>query len=566
MDIVMHNAPLQTAIGDKVVAFTNAKTLNTSLSRTNMQRLNRWYKEDPKQNHLGMIEYFGYIARNPQPAYLGMLRNNAVIEVNGYRGNFTYDLPFAEKNEVMTVEDTSNKYSKAGIDGSIFEISLNRRFEQGDVITYDVYNGVQARVSEMFEVRTEGNKYRHFCQVVGNQRADYFPKEFLRPGIRFFKVGHAMGEYSVHYSSYYGDDVAGTKSCMFTLGNHFGVDGRTTGYAGSKSLSMSDDMTKKFLTRAMEQQANLQERLKFDAEALIIASQMPNGKLNMNTAVVASLMEFFCLSELAKMEASINMFQRGGEVDDNDGNVLLNEGFYHQLRRGYRIKYAKPGGINKEVLSRIYSYVFRNSDVPITERRITLKAGMGAYENIMKVINDEALSQLQTLGDRNLMGSDRILPSNPVTGALTNLQVGPVIFTSVMLQGLGWISVTHEPSLDWMPMADRSTRGDMIGLQYPITSYSAIIEDVTDRASSNAFSRIPRGVDMQGVNNSANVFYIRPKNGAFQWGTRHGRWSSTQNGGIESSMMDMAEEFWCHASSAVWIKDPTRFVLLELAA
>lgn len=39
--------------------------------------------------------------------YMGMIKQDATITVNGINGSFRYDLPVSETYEVVTVEDTS---------------------------------------------------------------------------------------------------------------------------------------------------------------------------------------------------------------------------------------------------------------------------------------------------------------------------------------------------------------------------------------------------------------------------------------------------------------------------
>jgi len=123
--------------GDTVIGYTDAKVVKQSIVEHDLSSLEDWYYEDPDKNHLGMLELFSNITNYPLPMYMGMIKQDATITVNGINGSFRYDLPVSETYEVVTVEDTSLKYAKPGIDESFFEIVLNAQFKQGDVITYD---------------------------------------------------------------------------------------------------------------------------------------------------------------------------------------------------------------------------------------------------------------------------------------------------------------------------------------------------------------------------------------------------------------------------------------------
>lgn len=71
-----------------------------------------------------------------------------------------------------------------------------------------------------------------------------------------------------------------------------------------------------------------------------------------------------------------------------------------------------------------------------------------AYENIMALIQQQAVSQLNGMG--GFLGGDRVLPSSPVSGPLNSLRVSPVSkFTEAMFPGVGYIEVEHDPTLDY---------------------------------------------------------------------------------------------------------------------
>ena len=47
-------------------------------------------------------------------------------------------------------------------------------------------------------------------------------------------------------------------------------------------------------------------------------------------------------------------------------------------------------------------------------------------------------------------------------------------------------------------------------------------------------------------------------------GYSEGRWSPNKATDIASSLKHMARAFWVHSISAGWVKDPSRFIMIEL--
>lgn len=547
--------------GDTVVGFTDAKTVRQSIVEHDLASLEDWYFEDPDKNHLGMLQLFSNITNYPLPMYMGMIKQDATITVNGINGTFRYDLPVTKTYEVVTMEDTSLKYNKPGIDGSLFDIVLNAEFKQGDILSYDVINGCQLMVAPERPPKQEGENTRYWCKLWGRSRHKFFPKDMLRAGIKYWKITNVLGEFSTQFSSVGGASKAGSMTCEFTLGGHRGVEGETTMYAGIKSLAYADERTQNFLNTALQKVRQLSNVRGGDASYAIIGSRIPGtNDIDMRTARVASTVSLFCLAELAKMESYELMFMRGGRIHGHNGVLMKNEGLYHQLRRGFVISYARPGGIKREHFLAAADYIYRGrSDMPIEDRVMRFKVGAKAYKNIVEIFRDEFFSQLGALAP--LMGTERMI-ANPVTGSNDGLELGTVKIKGVVIPGVGKVIIEHEPSLDYVDMVDRS---QLVDGMTPITSYSCIMEDLTDPAYSNAYAGIPASSEARIGNINSNVFYVKPDVGSMWWGYEQGRWSSRVSAQeIVSSNSRMGEQFWCHSVSACWVKDTSRFVTIEL--
>lgn len=547
--------------GDNVIGYTSAKVIKQSLVEHDLSSLESWYHEDPDKNHLGLIQLFSNITNYPMPMYMGMIQRGGTITVNGINGKFKYDLPVADSYEVVTVEDTSLKYSRPGIDESVFELVLNAQFTQGDILTYDIIDGCQLIIAHDREPRQEGENWRYWCRLWSRSRAKFFPKDKLRSGIKYFKITDALGEFSTQFSRVGGASKAGTMTCEFQLAGHRGVEGATTMYAGIKDMAYADVYTQNFLEKAYAKVRAISDANQgMDANYAVIGSKLPGGGIDPRTAKIASTVSLFCLAELVKMEAYELMFAHGGYIKTHNGVLMKNEGMYHALKRGFTIQYARPGGIKREHFLAAADYIYRGrQDMPIENRIMQFELGGMAYKNVVEIFRDEFTSQLGALAP--LLGSDRII-QNPVSGPNSALEIGTVSIKSVIIPGIGKIVIKHNPSLDYVDMVDRS---QLIDGMIPITSYSCIMEDLTSPECSNAFAGIPNTSEAKIGNINNNVFYVKPNNGSMFWGYEQGRWSSRVTAGeIISSNPTMGESFWCHSVSSVWVKDASKYVVIEL--
>ena len=212
-------------------------------------------------------------------------------------------------------------------------------------------------------------------------------------------------------------------------------------------------------------------------------------------------------------------------------------------------------------MAMMYLYRFK-SDVPVDERRVKFKAGRMAYENIMALIQQQAVSQLNGMG--GFLGGDRVLPTSPVSGQLNNLRVSPIKFTEAMFPGVGYIEVEHDPTLDYQPLADRGSKGFFGEEGLPDSSYSAVIWDATDVDYADTSKLVKGASVVEGGNAKANIYYVKPEGEGFYMGYSEGRWSPNKATDIASSLKHMAREFWVHCISAGWVKDPSRFIMIEL--
>lgn len=549
---------------DLVVGFTSTQKVKMK-GWEDLSTLADWYQEDPNKKHFGLVSMFSEASDFRMPSYKKMFQEGAVYEVIGADGSFLYELPVETDSGCYTVGDTSTYSEAHGIDGSVFPIRLNKEYRPGDVLTYDAYYGEDIVVSEDYVVKREGDAFIHMVQIATQNAAAYYPADKLKAGIQYFKIGNILGEYSEQFSGIesMGSEL-GTVTCRFTLGNHRGVEGFVTQYADMKSFNGASVNTKQYLNQFLsEAQSAGTDQMGNPLNLVFFGKKKANGKIDASSMKLTSLMEYLIILELMKLESYQIQFQKGGIIKDVHGTKRLNEGIHHQKRRGYIIEYPRPNHVSPADFLKAAAYIFRSRrDLAPHERRMRWNVGRMMYQNIMQIFKTEVNSQLAGLGV--LMGSEKFLPKSPVSGTdLTSLKLEPVMFTEVYLPEIGMVSINHEPSMDYMPLSDRRSSG-FYGDGYAHTSFSAVIDDVTDEVSTNVMTNIPQGVKLiEGGKKFASQYYIKPEGDNFWWGTRDGRYSR-KAGEIHASLKKMGTETFAHSISAGFVPDPSSSVTIEL--
>lgn len=549
--------------GDTVVGFMNSKKIK-ELGWMDVESLYSWYSDDPKANHLGMIQTFSAMADERMPLYENFFKIGSVIEVNGMNGKVTYDLPVTKPSGTYTSGDTSTYSEAPGIDGTIFPIELDQPYTKGDVLTYDAVHGEQVIVSEDYEVEQVGDSWVHWVTFTGTSKFSYFPAEKLKPGIQYFKIDHTLGEYSEQFSNIESPGRTGSIRCEFVLGNHRGVETFYTMYADKKQMSGATIESKDNWSQFVSDMERLgQDDLGRSLDSFFIGKlNRKTGKVDSRTVRVGSTLEYLVLLELMRLETYGNLFKKGAVINDINGTKRLNEGLIHQIRRGHRITYPMPNGITRNTFKQISAYLFGNKrQIKPMDRRIKVKAGYMASMNVLNLFREEVMMQLD--GYAQLIGSTSVLPKSPVSGKnLTDLALEPIQFTRVNIPEIGIIEIEHEPALDYVPMSDRSSSG-FVGDGYHRSSYTMYVE-AGNPEYSNAFSNVKGDVSLYNKGaKSENIFMVRPAGESMYWGYENGRYAPDKASGIHSSMKRMGREFWAHSSSAVLALDVSRYVIIE---
>lgn len=550
--------------GDEIIGFTKSKDLGALLpGYADLTTLKSWYDQNPNENHLKMQKMWQHQYQQVNPIFQELLEKKSILEVDGFYGSFTYDVPIYHKHDIKTEGDTSDQLYP-GIDGTPFKIILNELFTKGDVLTADPWYGTHQIVVDTDEdVRQVGTGYEHWVKLTSLNSRDSYPNYLLKPGVVYTKINHSFSEYGTKFSTFQlPKKSTEIQTARFTLGGPRGVEGYVTGFADIKRKGAN----------ALRAQLDeiLQEEQNCGGDVVLMSNFTgnENAPFDKKTMRVGSIVEYLVHKELDKLTAKSLIWQKAGVIRDTNGETRLNEGLWHQLRRGKIIQYGRPGGITKQQIKEAVDYVFQANRMPVQDRRVTFKCGRGAYDNVMQLFQDEVLVQLGRLGQTHLLGTDRILPKSPVYGNdLNSLGLDLVRFTEVNIPGIGKVNIEHDPSLDYTPEADPQSTG-MHYQGYSHSTYSMVIWDVTDQRVTNNMTGINVGKEVQlaeGGNSNSNIFLVKPEGPMNFWGQNNGRWDSAKSYIQQGGLKTLAQEFFAYNSSAIWVRDVTKMVMIELA-
>ena len=520
---------------------------------TDQNHIFNLYDQAPFTTHLGLITAFNQMKLVPTPLLNQTELRKNVILVNGVRGRFTFSMPF-ELQGIRVIEDPNDTtISRLGIDNQPFRVVFSEDvFAINDIVTYDFRDGKQIYIKSYVGQVGQGHEYE-VVLVTQNPKEDYFSRADIQPGVEYFKVGNILNEFDQEGSSV----ITQTGELMFeqVLSGHRMIEHKITAYADMLEIPTAtgkfNDMVRNYLNPKSEQ---------FIATFGAYKDGLPvkgSGKF-------ATMVELLIMAELRRMEETQLMWGKAGTVvgSRNQAKTIKN-GLYEQMKLGNRFKFQR---YTKDLLMQAFITLFANRpDIKIEDRYIKLQAGVGAYQEILKIFNEELKSNPGVILSHDLNLVRKLSVSN---GSVQNLGLGYQVI-KVFVPGVGTLEVEHNPAFD--VNTSRKADAPLIG-QYPRWSYTAAILDVTDLGASNATARTKDVEFMEGANQSANIFLIKPKQrqgdiisvipgrgmqGTGLFGT------SSQQGKILAATKEPATTITIENHSEIWLKDPTRSVLLE---
>lgn len=513
------------------------------------------FDEDPLNTHLGIVQEFGKQKHQATvPFYQDILQAGATLETNGWEGKFTYDLPIETDNRIKTVADMSHQ-SYAGIDNTEFDIAINVELAPGTKITC---NGIDDDGLELVVVDSEpsndlavGGFVMRVKLATDNPSLTY-PVDLLKDDIEYFEVDHGVAEYGEKLALVHMPGRSNMQTLEFQLGSPKGVETFWTGKADSINLAAGKTDSRDYLDEV--------EAFAKEGKEVAIIAQKTAGKIGTS---VATMLQMLAINKFNHLMSTSLVFGQGSTLTTDKGVIRYNEGLWRQFRRGFIVTYPKRMGMQRMHLMQAADYAFKeNPALDIIDRVLRFKVGTELEKNFTELYREEAANQLNNIS--NLLGSTSVLPTNPVKGNdLYNLSLELVRFKTLTLPSIGKVETIVDPSLNYVGMQDRRFKGaNPNGMSS--TTYSGVIWDVTNQTYSNNRRDLPNGVTNIGGNDKANIYLVMPQGDKIYWGTENGRYSHKSARDIVASRKTMTEGFFIYGSAAVWMRDPSRFVMIEL--
>lgn len=565
--------------GEEIIDIVQGKKyFNAATFQGMLDRNDYLYNEEQNRYHLGLISAWGMQSKESFPMISRLLQRGSELKVKGFFGEFTYDKPFYDPKQGMrTIASTvAEAGDYPGIDESKFDIILSEKCYPGDIIGTDLYGDEeQLYVIECEASELNGEGWRTTVTLTSPLEGKSYNPSLLEANINYYKINHAGVEYTTQFTGVDGfaGQPTGTFRARFKLGGIRGVEGYVTGFADALNSGLAVAKNDNESDMAMEAMQRKYANGDSDANTVLfgIEGDIPNMR-------ATSLMEFLVERTLAKRTATSHLWQKQGQIRNGNGAIVyLNEGVWHQLRRGKLITIPKFMGITKAHIADAVNYIYKaNPELPWEEREIVFEGGKLAENNLLLLFQNEIQQQLQVLqqgnmlqllfGDRGIL--DEKLRGQLVSGnSLNELEIKSLLrFVAVPLIGIaGKVTIKHNPSLDHLSGNPTDFRGQFQN-GYDWTSHSLIVWDVTDQSFSNNEKNIRGAQTLEGDTKiKDNLYLIRPEEGMTYKGQENGRWDKGKTSGIISSSRVIGQSFWAFNSSAQWIPNPEKVVMIELS-
>lgn len=542
-----------------VIKRDQAVALRNQRGYQDFSTLATWVEQDPMKNMLTLESNWNKQEIVRTGLFQDAIKHDAVLEVNGWEGEFSYRLPVETDTCMKTVDDTSEQGNGEGVggDGAPFRIVLNRELSPNTPISCDGMDGDALIVSDIYPSTDLGYGFEHwviFAPSLADPDRTYNPA-FLETGREYFELANAgIGEYTEKLGKVHMPSGTNYVTAKFKLGSGQGVETWFTGKANSVSLMpgyMNVD-TQDYINEVTS-------KLKADVDNdVVIGTTKTNQGFKFT---VGSLLELLAIKKFTHNFNTSLMFMQGLSMSTSKGVITYNEGLWRQMRRGFIHTYARRGAFNYEDLKILRDYVFQhNPNMLVEDSVMRIKCGSELYDNLDRLTQAEANRQVLNIAP--LLGSDRVLPTNPVSGANNQLSLELVKWKTVNVPGIGLVEPIRDTTMDYVKLTDKQLTGmNPGGKDY--STYSGIVWDVTDQMYSNN-GQLPEGTKAVNDNKSANIYFVKPQGESIFWGRENGRYSQFRSSDILASAKTMHESFFMFGFGAMWMADSSKFAMTEL--
>jgi hypothetical protein len=491
---------------------------------------------------LGPVDLWAMAQKVEMPLYqMSSFGGKNVISVDNARGEYKWQIPVTQDLPYI-VEDIESANATKGVDGQSFKIKINKRsFGNGDIITYDKYNGVEMYITAD-DIIPAGDGFIYTVQLVNNDNAKYLDNKYLKVGTKVFRKGSARGEYGERFSDI-GNINAGFREFYNYVGGaeahvHYSVSSRA-------DLMMKGGMKADGTVPVVELWRNFDKsvdpsitNLEDMASKLgkdYVKKAYQSGQL---TRTFLTNMEAAHLTKVANDIETYLMWGQGGKVkQDGPDDIRLSVGLWKQLDNSYKRIYNK-NSFNLDLFkSEIFN--FFNGKVefqgPDPKRSLVVQTGLGGMKIVNEAIKKEAVNSGLVINASEV---------GAITGKGMDLNFG-FAYTQYVIPFLANVKFVLNPAFDNIHTNDIE---NPIIDGFPLSSYNFIIFDVTDNTNDNIY------LLKLSWDNQLKWFY---QNGTMDY---MGRTQGFQSSGNFNGY----RVFMTQTMPAIWVKDPTKVLKIVM--
>jgi hypothetical protein len=491
---------------------------------------------------LGPVDLWAMAQKVEMPLYqMSSFGGKNVISVDNNRGEYKWQIPVTQELPYIT-EDVESANATKGIDGQAFKIKVNKRsFGNGDIITYDKYNGVEMYITAD-DIIPAGDGFIYTVQLVNNDNAKYLDNKYLKIGTKMFRKGSARGEYGEKFSDI-GNVNAGFREFYNYVGGaeahvHYSISSRADlmikGGLKADGTVPVVELWRNFDKSSDPSVTNLEDMAnKMGKDYVKKAYQ--SGQL---TRTFLTTLEAAHLTKIANDIETYLMWGQGGKVkQDGPDDIRLSVGLWKQLDNSFKRIYNK-GSFNLDLFkSEIFN--FFNGKVefqgPDPKRQLVVQTGLGGMKLVNEAIKKEAINSGLVINASEV---------GAITGKGMDLNFG-FAYTQYVIPFLANVKFVLNPAFDNIHTNDIE---NPIIDGFPLSSYNFIIFDITENTNDNIY------LLKLSWDNQLKWFY---QNGTMDY---MGRTQGFQSSGNFNGY----RVFMTQTMPAIWVKDPTKVLKIVM--
>jgi hypothetical protein len=491
---------------------------------------------------LGPVDLWAMAQKVEMPLYqMSSFGGKNVISVDNNRGEYKWQIPVTQDLPYIT-EDVESANATKGIDGQAFKIKVNKRsFGNGDIITYDKYNGVEMYITAD-DIIPAGDGFIYTVQLVNNDNAKYLDNKYLKIGTKMFRKGSARGEYGEKFSDI-GNVNAGFREFYNYVGGaeahvHYSISSRADlmikGGLKADGTVPVVELWRNFDKSSDPSITNLEDMAnKMGKDYVKKAYQ--SGQL---TRTFLTTLEAAHLTKIANDIETYLMWGQGGKVkQDGPDDIRLSVGLWKQLDNSFKRIYNK-GSFNLDLFkSEIFN--FFNGKVefqgPDPKRQLVVQTGLGGMKLVNEAIKREAINSGLVINASEV---------GAITGKGMDLNFG-FAYTQYVIPFLANVKFVLNPAFDNIHTNDIE---NPIIDGFPLSSYNFIIFDITENTNDNIY------LLKLSWDNQLKWFY---QNGTMDY---MGRTQGFQSSGNFNGY----RVFMTQTMPAIWVKDPTKVLKIVM--